>query len=222
MCLFGELNKGKLFLNFKLKTLIKFGTLYPHSIKYNFEPWRLFTSLFISSTFIDLISSIIAIIIISSLFEKILKRKNLIIFFIFTGIFGNLFEILISDIPSQGCYQCIFGLIAGGIAFTIIEWDASPFIHTDFFRRILLVIGLFLLAIMLLCLLSNEVRTANNFFSFFIGIFLGFSVFKPSNSALTKFNRIAKILSTFILLFIFLAFFIGFYLFRKPFKYVEF
>lgn len=95
------------------------------NIIYEYEVWRLITSIFLHGDPIHLFSNMFALLLFGATVENnksISKIQFLIIYFV-SGLIGNLFSLffLPLDTISLGASGAIFGLI--GVAFTIIATD---------------------------------------------------------------------------------------------------
>ena len=95
------------------------------NIIYEYEIWRLITSIFLHGDPIHLFSNMFALLLFGATVENnknISKIQFLIIYFV-SGLIGNLFSLFLLplDTISLGASGAIFGLI--GVAFTIIATD---------------------------------------------------------------------------------------------------
>lgn len=95
------------------------------NIIYEYEVWRLITSIFLHGDPIHLFSNMFALLLFGATVENnksISKIQFLIIYFV-SGLIGNLFSLFLLplDVISLGASGAIFGLI--GVAFTIIATD---------------------------------------------------------------------------------------------------
>ena len=95
------------------------------NIIYEYQIWRLITSMFLHGDPIHLLSNMFALLLFGATVENnksISKIKFLIIYFI-SGLIGNLFSLILLplDAISLGASGAIFGLI--GVVFTIIATD---------------------------------------------------------------------------------------------------
>ncbi|MEE9379086.1 MAG: rhomboid family intramembrane serine protease [Candidatus Lokiarchaeia archaeon] len=95
------------------------------NIIYEYEIWRLITSMFLHGDPIHLLSNMFALLLFGATVENnksISKTQFLIIYFV-SGLIGNLFSLIFLplDAISLGASGAIFGLI--GVVFTIIATD---------------------------------------------------------------------------------------------------
>lgn len=105
------------------------------NIIYEYEIWRLFTSMFLHGDTLHLFSNMIALLIFGASIEnnqRISNIKYLIIYFV-SGLIGNLFSLFLLPIDaiSLGASGAIFGLI--GVAFIIVATDSPPLLFFAIF-----------------------------------------------------------------------------------------
>ena len=105
------------------------------NIIYEYEIWRLFTSMFLHGDTLHLFSNMIALLIFGASIEnnqRISNIKYLIIYFV-SGLIGNLFTLILLPINaiSLGASGAIFGLI--GVAFIIVATDSPPLLFFAIF-----------------------------------------------------------------------------------------
>ena len=144
-----QLNEN-LFLGPDLKTLHAWGALDPYMIRYNYQIWRLFTSLFISIGFMEYIIASGTLLVIGSIVEnpKMSAYKMAIMFFA-SGILGNLFSICVQSEISVGPMPGIMSLTSGLISSIIVNWKALAGVG---FMRVCLIFMVVLLFLLLLLL----------------------------------------------------------------------
>ena len=136
------------------------------NIIYEYQIWRLITSMFLHGDPIHLLSNMFALLLFGATVENnksISKIKFLIIYFI-SGLIGNLFSLIFLplDAISLGASGAIFGLI--GVVFTIIATD----------DRSLLFFALFYLAFFITTSLMPGINFWAHIFGLLGGILLGY------------------------------------------------
>lgn len=105
------------------------------NIIYEYEIWRLFTSMFLHGDTLHLFSNMFGLLIFGATVENnqlITNVKYLIIYFV-SGLLGNLFTLILLPINaiSLGASGAIFGLI--GVAFIIVATDSPPLLFFAIF-----------------------------------------------------------------------------------------
>lgn len=105
------------------------------NIIYEYEIWRLFTSMFLHGDNLHLFSNMFGLLIFGATVEnnqRISNIKYLIIYFV-SGLIGNLFTLILLPINaiSLGASGAIFGLI--GVAFIIVATDSPPLLFFAIF-----------------------------------------------------------------------------------------
>ncbi|NVM34537.1 MAG: rhomboid family intramembrane serine protease [Candidatus Lokiarchaeota archaeon] len=136
------------------------------NIIYEYEVWRLITSIFLHGDPIHLFSNMFALLLFGATVENnksISKIQFLIIYFV-SGLIGNLFSLFLLplDVISLGASGAIFGLI--GVAFTIIATD----------DRSLLFFALFYLAFFIATSFMPGINFWAHIFGLLGGILLGY------------------------------------------------
>jgi len=105
------------------------------NIIYNYEIWRLFTSLFLHGDIMHLFSNMLAMLIFGATVEnnpQISNIKYILIYFV-SGLIGNIFSLILLplNVISLGASGAIFGLI--GAAFIIVATDSPPLLFYSLF-----------------------------------------------------------------------------------------
>ncbi len=136
------------------------------NIIYEYQIWRLITSMFLHGDPIHLLSNMFALLLFGATVENnksISKIKFLIIYFI-SGLIGNLFSLILLplDAISLGASGAIFGLI--GVVFTIIATD----------DRSLLFFALFYLVFFITTSLMPGINFWAHIFGLLGGVLLGY------------------------------------------------
>ena len=121
-----EIN-SKDFLPPKIETLEKFGMLKEENLKIknekilNLHRW-IFNS-FLHANFLHIFFNTLSILIFGTLTEYYITSKNILIVYLFSGILGSLFSILINPKGnSVGASISVFGIFGSYINFFIIKW----------------------------------------------------------------------------------------------------
>jgi len=136
------------------------------NIIFDYEIWRLFTSMFFHIDALHLFSNMIALLLFGASVEnnhKISKIQYFIAYFV-SGLIGNIFSLLLLplDVISLGASGAIFGLI--GVAFVIIATDSPP----------LLIYALLYIAIFIISSIGPNINLWAHLFGLLGGIFFGY------------------------------------------------
>ena len=115
------------FLGPSLRTLHTFGALDAYEIRYNYQIWRLVTSLLLNTGFCTYVLTSIGIFVVGFMIEnnpKVSPIRMAAIYF-GTGIIGNLFCVCIQlDRVTVGNEACLMGLVSCLIGGVIVNWHA--------------------------------------------------------------------------------------------------
>jgi len=136
------------------------------NIIYEYEIWRLFTSMFLHGDILHLGSNMLGLLIFGSTVEnnqRITNVKYLIIYFV-SGLIGNLFSLFLLPIDaiSLGASGAIFGLI--GVAFIIVATDSPP----------LLFFAIFYIAFFVIASIAPGINLWAHIFGLIGGIIFGY------------------------------------------------
>ena len=136
------------------------------NIIYNYEIWRLFTSLFLHGDIMHLFSNMLAMLIFGATVEnnpQISNIKYILIYFV-SGLIGNIFSLILLplNVISLGASGAIFGLI--GAAFIIVATDSPP----------LLFYSLFYIAYFIFASFSPGINLWAHIFGLIGGLILGY------------------------------------------------
>lgn len=94
-----------------------------YEIFYEYEIWRLITSIFIHSDAIHLFSNMFGLLVFGALVEKNFSKIEFLLIYFFSGFIGNIFSLFLLPINSisLGASGAVFGLL--GAAFLIIALE---------------------------------------------------------------------------------------------------
>ena len=113
------------FLGPDLRVLHAWGALDAYEIRYNWQIWRLMTSLLLSTGFSTYCISSGALMIIGFMVENSkIDPVRMCIFYLLTGVLGNLFSVSVQDKVSVGCLPSVMALVSGLLASVIVNWKA--------------------------------------------------------------------------------------------------
>ena len=113
------------FLGPDLHTLHAWGALDAWEIRYNFQVWRLMTSLFLNVGFSTFMISSGALMIIGFIVEnRKMSPGRLALFYFASGALGNLFAVCVRSEVSVGPMGAIMALTSGLIALVIVNFKA--------------------------------------------------------------------------------------------------
>ena len=134
----------------------------------NGEYWRLLTSVFIHGGIIHLVMNLVGIFLAGMFLEEKLGRKNMILYFLITGVAGSITSVLWHDntvsIGASGAIFGYFGLLLAFNIFKIISKDQQGIIWNIliFYGGISLLFGIF-----------NGIDNAAHFGGLLMGFILG-------------------------------------------------
>ena len=121
-----ELNHW-VFLGPALRTLHKWGALDAYEVRYNYQIWRLVTSLLLNTGFTTYVLTSIGIFVIGFMIENNPKVSPIRMgaLYFSTGILGNLFGVSVQlDKCSVGNEASLMGLVSCLIGGVIVNWNA--------------------------------------------------------------------------------------------------
>lgn len=149
-----ELN-WNIFLGPDLRTLHAWGALDAYEIRYNYQIWRLFTSLILSIGFSSYCITSGALLVIGFIVENPkMSPYRMAIMFFGSGILGNLFSICVQNEVSVGPMTGIMSLTSALISSIIVNWKA---LHgAGMIRVCLIFMCVFLFVMLLLLSIQNE------------------------------------------------------------------
>ena len=113
------------FLGPDLKVLNSLGCLNPWEVKENYQVWRLFTTLFLSTGFSNYAISSVALLIIGFMIESTRVGIGLMaVFYFMCGGVASIFSALVSSDLSCGNFSSIMALVSGMLALVIRNWKS--------------------------------------------------------------------------------------------------
>lgn len=139
------------------------------NIIYEFQYWRLITSIFLHADLLHLFSNMIALLLFGATIENnqyVSKLEFTLIYFI-SGLIGNLFTLILLpiDAVSLGASGAIFGLI--GSAFVIVATE----------NRTLLPIAILYITYYIFASFSPEINIWAHIFGLISGIVIGYIIY---------------------------------------------
>lgn len=150
----GELNRF-VFLGPDLKTLHAWGALDAYEIRYNWQVWRLFTSLLLSTGFTTWGISSVALLVIGFMAESPkMSAVKMGIFYMLVGTLANLFSVSVDFDCSVGNLPAIMGIVAGMLGSVAINWNALA--GAGMLRICLIFMMAFLIVILLLLTANSQ------------------------------------------------------------------
>jgi membrane associated rhomboid family serine protease len=139
---------------------------------FNFEIWRLITSMFMHADPLHLFSNSLALLLFGALLEttQYISKVNYLIIYFLSGLIGNLATLffLPSQVISLGASGCIFGLI--GAAFILIIKENPS----------LLMLALMYVIYFIISSFAPQVNYFAHIFGIISGIFLGYLFYKKA------------------------------------------
>ena len=129
------------------------------------ELWRLFTSMFLHSDILHLISNMIGLLLFGTFIENFGSKKAYIIIYFVSGIMGNIMSLFLLPpyIISLGASGAIYGLIGATVLLIILERNAAQLLLT-FVYLIYFIITSF----------SPQINYASHIFGLITGFLLGY------------------------------------------------
>lgn len=110
----------------------------------SFQIWRLFTSLFLSESFLLLFTSVTSVLFFVCMFETLLTANYVKLYFLFGGIMGNVVGLALtqnqvqSTGPVVGVYA-VFGAVFGFLLFNWRNLESTPDVRTLWTTQVLMV-----------------------------------------------------------------------------------
>lgn len=201
------------FLQARRETLIIFGENSPYFIRFRFEIFRLFQSLFLSSASFYFFYNNIFLIIIGSNFEAMTSWKATAAIYFLSGFGAEVLSNLFSDYPSNGNIGGIMGLLGGFISKVFYVGLTTEALRAR--REIVVLIVLCLLTLLMILLMIPISEGMILIGGFLMGIMLGFALIIPINEV-ARFRKYTKVFCGGLAILIINSALICFYLFRKP------
>ena len=93
-------------------------------IRTKFQIWRLFTPIFLHVGFNHMVFNITSTLVFGSLLEQMIGFKQMAAVYFISGIGGNLFSSMMSDLSSVGASTSVFGILSGQVAMVVVNWQA--------------------------------------------------------------------------------------------------
>lgn len=148
------------------KTLDNWGALNPYKVQQDFQVWRLFLPLFLSVGFSTYMISSGALMVIGFMVEnKKMSAAKMAIFYIGSGILGNLFSACVQNEISVGCLPSVMALVSGLMSMVIVNWKALA--GAGYMRVCLIFMTVMVFVIMLLLSVQSDAVP---------GVFVGISL----------------------------------------------
>jgi len=135
----------------------------------NSEYWRLLSAIFVHENPLHLFSNMFGLLLFGTFIESSLPKYNYLIIYLFSGLIGNLFSLLLlpSDTISLGASGAIFGLIGTSFIMVAMQEDKS-----------LLILGTIYVILFLLSSFSPGINIYAHFFGLIGGILFGYLFYK--------------------------------------------
>ena len=175
-------------------TLDKMGSLWGAKIKESFwESYRWIANSVLHGNFEHLFSNSLGILFFGTLVEYLIGTVKYCLIYIFSGILGSLFTVLIQKNTSNvGASICCFGIMGAMIAFYVINWGGLGKIFgvnnkclIVFFPTMMIFLSLFVLTMD-----DTEINIYGHIGGLIFGFFLGLVFIRPkSDMDIGLFNR---------------------------------
>eukprot|EP01017_Pseudomicrothorax_dubius_P010949 TRINITY_DN1399_c0_g1_i2.p1 TRINITY_DN1399_c0_g1~~TRINITY_DN1399_c0_g1_i2.p1 ORF type:complete len:294 (-),score=43.92 TRINITY_DN1399_c0_g1_i2:134-1015(-) len=187
-------------------SILKYGSGEAYLIKYEFQLWRLITPIFLHASLMHVCSNAIFQIIFGISVEQRLGTVKTIIFYLTTGIAGNLLSAVWIGARGVGASTSIFGLLGSQVAYVILNWKA--FVIPEMGReKYLFSIVIIVLYCTLQGLKSPSTDNAGHLGGLLSGMFLSLALFESYRKE--KYEKVLRILGIIFMLIFFIG---GFYL----------
>jgi len=137
------------------------------------ELWRLFTSMFLHSDLLHLISNLIGLLLFGTFIENFGSKKAYLIIYFGSGIMGNIMSLFLlpPNIISLGASGAIYGLIGATVMFILLERNAAQLLLT-----------LVYLIYFIITSFSPQINYASHIFGLISGFVLGYFFIRGSIS----------------------------------------
>lgn len=135
------------------------------------ELWRLFTSMFLHSDILHLISNLIGLLLFGTFIENLASKRAYLIIYFVSGIIGNVMSLFLLDpnVISLGASGAIYGLIGATVMIIILERNTAQLLIT-FVYLIYFIITSF----------SPNINYASHIFGLISGFILGYFLIRRS------------------------------------------
>ena len=213
----GNPSTPALFLQVNPLTLYEFGDRYPYYIKYHYQFWRFLTPVFLHAFFLHIFFNSMSQLIFGSMLESLMQTWKLIVLYFMSGIGGNLFGALVSDVPAVGASTAIAGLLGVYIAYIIVNWEILDYDGSP--RDMMLCMALLMIMFDLLFATSitgNQVDNFGHLGGLITGIFGGMWLVRPINGRVGSYEKKASRVGWIVVLIYFVLGFTLFFTLRHP------
>ena len=178
--------KGEKFLPPSIKTLELFGSLWGTKIRESFlQSYRWIANSVLHGNFEHLFSNSLGILFFGTMVEYLIGSFKYCLIYIFSGILGSLFTVLIQpNSSSVGASICCFGILGALLGFYIVNWKALSRIFGVNNKCLIVVFPIMRIFLSWTIITANnsEINMYGHLGGIIFGLFLSFCFIKPKKA----------------------------------------
>lgn len=179
--------KGFKFLPPSIKTLELFGSLWGTKIRQSFiQSYRWIANSVLHGSFEHLFSNSLGILFFGTTVEYLIGSFKYCLIYVFSGILGSLFTVLIqSNSSSVGASICCFGILGALLGFYLINWNALTRIFGVNNKCLIVVFPVMMIFLSLIIISANdsEINMYGHLGGIIFGFFLSLCFIKPKKES---------------------------------------
>ena len=169
-----------------IKTLEIYGSLWGTKIRESFlQSYRWIANSVLHGNFEHLFSNSLGILFFGTMVEFLIGSYKYCLIYIFSGILGSLFTVLIQpNSSSVGASICCFGILGALLGFYIINWKALSRIFGVNNKCLIIVFPIMMIFLSLTIITANdsEINMYGHLGGIIFGLFLSFCFIKPKKA----------------------------------------
>ena len=169
-----------------IKTLEMFGSLWGTKIRESFlQSYRWIANSVLHGNFEHLFSNSLGILFFGTMVEYLIGSFKYCLIYVFSGILGSLFTVLIQpNSSSVGASICCFGILGALLGFYIINWKALSRIFGVNNKCLIIVFPIMMIFLSLTIIAANdsEINMYGHLGGIIFGLFLSFCFIKPKKA----------------------------------------
>ena len=179
--------KGVKFLPPSIKTLELLGSLWGTKIRESFlESYRWIANSVLHGNFEHLFSNSLGILFFGTMVEYLIGTLKYSLIYVFSGILGSLFTVLIqTNSSSVGASICCFGILGALLGFYVINWNALTRIFGVNNKCLIVFFPVMMIFLSLVIITTNdsEINMYGHFGGIIFGFFLSLCFVKPKKGS---------------------------------------